>query len=185
MSNKLIIVSGMSGSGKTFLISQALRAVNGLDVVTAITTREARENEVDLVAAKRSVSEREFENLRNAGRLCYINNVYGSYYAFDREEFEQKLKNNAVIFEYKASMIGDIKAEYGDVFAIYIYTDFKRSEKEITMRQFSKKRLEIDCKERDIILEGTSTGSYIDILFENKYDMESVERFIQCINDIL
>lgn len=185
MSNKLIIVSGMSGSGKTFLISQALQAVNGLDVVTAITTREARESEVNLVAAKRSISEKEFENLKNAGKLCYINNVYGSYYAFKREEFEQKLRNNAVIFEYKASMIGDIKADYEDVFAIYIYADFKRSEKEVAMRKLNMKRLEIDCKERDAILEETSKVSYIDRIFENKYDMESIERFIQCINDIL
>ncbi len=185
MGNKLIVVSGMSGSGKTFLISQALRNVKDLDVVTAITTRETRKEESGLVTAKKSVSKKEFDYLRTAGKLCYINNVYGFYYAFDREEFDQKLKSKAVILEYNASLIGDIRRKYDDVFAIYIYGDFNRNKKEIKARELNKKRQEIDCKERNIILDGKSTVSYIDKLFENRYDTESTERFTQCINDIL
>lgn len=185
MSNKLIIISGMSGSGKTFLISKALQAIDRLDIVTAVTTRKARENEKGLVSAKKSITEREFFNLKADGKLCCINNLYGDFYAFNQEEIEYKLRDKTVILEYKASMISDVKVMYDNSFALYIYADLKQIEQKMCRRKDDIRRIKEDSLERDYILGNPLTVSRIDKLFENKYDNESEERFIQCINNIL
>lgn len=185
MSNKLIIISGMSGSGKTFLISKALRAIDRLSIVTAVTTRKARENEQNLISAKKSISEREFFNLKADGKLCCINNLYGDFYAFNQEEIERNLRDKAVILEYKASMINDIKVMYDNSYAVYIYADLKQIEQKMNRRKDDIRRIKEDSIERDYILGNSLTVSCIDKLFENRYDSESEERFIQCINNAL
>lgn len=186
MNNKLIIVSGMSGSGKTFLISQAIQGIDKLSVVTAVTTREARIKDKNLLTDKKHISEREFLELKVSGELCCVNNVYGNYYAFYRDDIERKLRKGSVILEYKASMINDIKKEYRNSFALYVYS--RNSEKilqGLDGRKDWKRRFESDVRERDSILGGFFNSYHIDELFENEFNSSSVERFTQRITYIL
>lgn len=186
MNNKLIIVSGMSGSGKTFLISQTIQDIDKLSVVTAVTTREARIKDKNLQTDKTNISEREFLELKDSGKLCCVNNVYGNFYAFYRDDIERKLRNGSVILEYKASMIDDIKKEYRNSFALYVYSS--NSEKilqGLDGRKDWKKRFESDLRERDCILGGLFNTYHIDELFENEFNSSSVERFTQRIAYIL
>lgn len=186
MNNRLIIVSGMSGSGKTFLINQVLQAVVDLSVVTAVTTRQKHRNEKDSAASKLFISKPTFDELEAEGKLCFVNKVYGYYYAFYKNDIEQKLKKGSVILEYKASMVNAIKARYDNSFAMYIYShDAEKILHALKERKGGEKRFESDIEERNSILSNPKGISYIDELFENKFDDKSVERFIQRIISII
>lgn len=153
-----------------------------MSIVTAVTTGEAWIKDKSLITDKQHISEREFLELKVSGKLCCINNVYGNYYAFYRDDIERKLRKGSVILEYKASMIDDIKKEYQNSFALYVYS--KNSEKilrGLDGRKDWKKRFESDINKRDCILGGLFNTYYIDELFENEFDNSSVERFIQRI----
>lgn len=181
--NKIIVITGMSGAGKTFLISKALQIINDLQVVTAITTRPIRENETNLITSKQHVSKDIFMQLYAEGRLCLVNNIYGYLYGFEKDEIEKKLKNTSIILEYKASKISDIKKMYKNSYAIYIYGNYGIAH--LNNRNNLKVRYAQDMEEKNYILNNLSRNNMIDEIFYNKFDEESIHRFLKCIFKLL
>lgn len=182
MNNKLIVISGASGSGKTTLINRSLEQISELQVVTAITTRPPRQDELDTPGRKKCISHQQFALLRIQNQLCCINKVYNEYYAFLKEDIDMALRSGKVILEYSVSMISDIKNFYPDCLCIYVYADNTETVKEILRdRNNPRIRYQNDKKEFQFLNKNSDIAK---IFFQNDFTEESISRFVALIRSL-
>ena len=184
--NKVIVISGVSGAGKTFLIDSLLNKMPSIKKLTTITTRPKRDDELG-VKSKKFVDKETFNKMLNLKKLFVVNTVFGFEYAFDMKEFETKTKKSHLILELKLEDIHQIKEIYEPVFSIYIRPEKPETAiKNINNRNTFYERLE-DINHELNNLENKSLPNFqlIDTVFCNRYDDSSIDDFIITIKKVL
>ncbi|MEH6872347.1 guanylate kinase [Bacillus safensis] len=126
--NKLIVLSGHSGSGKTSVMRQVMS-----NEVVSFTTRKPRQGEIDGVDYK-YISLEKFEELKEQGKLIEQVEYSGNYYGIDQEEFENKLSigNAFVIVDYHGMQ--QIKKFYPNCVTVFLYTPYDQAYKQMINR---------------------------------------------------
>lgn len=95
----MLVVSSPSGAGKTTLTRNLLKEEDNISLSISVTTRERRGSEIDGVHYH-FISQRQFEQMRDAGDLLEWAQVHGNYYGTPREPVEQALaKGQDVLFD--------------------------------------------------------------------------------------
>jgi guanylate kinase len=117
MSNKLIVVSGASGSGKTTIMRSIMD-----NEITSFTTRPKRQGEVedkDYIF----ITEQQFEYLLNNKGLIENTTYGGNHYGITREEFDKKLAIGDAFFIADYNGMKQIKRLYENTITIFIYCE--------------------------------------------------------------
>src|SRR3954454_24441204 len=86
----MLVVSSPSGAGKTTLTRNLLEKEENISLSISVTTRARRASEIEGVHY-RFISQRQFEQMRDAGDLLESAQVHGNYYGTPREPVEQAL----------------------------------------------------------------------------------------------
>jgi guanylate kinase len=88
----IYIVSAPSGAGKTSLVKALVEEIPGLRVSVSHTTRPKRPGEIDGVHYH-FVTEKQFQELNQAGAFVESATVFGYHYATSKAEIETATKN--------------------------------------------------------------------------------------------
>lgn len=184
--NKVIVICGVSGAGKTFLISSALNRFTNLKKLTAITTRPKRQRETS-ADGKRFVDDIEFENLYNQGRLFIVNTVFGYKYAFDTQEYGSLIQHSHIILELKLSDLHQMKEICEAMFVIYVYPQTPElAVQYISDRNTADLRLK-DLRQELLALKNKDmpNSDLINTMFCNDFDSSSVNAFISIVENVI
>ncbi|NOL36783.1 guanylate kinase [Bacillus safensis] len=134
--NKLIVLSGHSGSGKTSLMRQIMK-----NEVVSFTTRKSRQGEIDGVDYK-FISLEKFKELKEKGKLIEQVKYSGNYYGIDQEEFENKISlgNAFVIVDYHGMQ--QIKKVYPNCATLFLYTPYDQAYNQMIQRGHTYEQVE-------------------------------------------
>jgi len=116
----LFVISGPSGVGKSTLLNDCLKDLDGFVKSISVTTRPKRENE-KLNQNYFFVSEKEFKDLIKKGQLLEWTNYCGYYYGTPKKFVEEKLnegKNVVLEIDVKGAM--EVKKNMKDAYLIFI-----------------------------------------------------------------
>ena len=95
----MLVVSSPSGAGKTTLTRNLLKEEDSISLSISVTTRARRVSEIEGVHYH-FISQRQFEQMRDAGDLLEWAQVHGNYYGTPREPVERALaKGQDVLFD--------------------------------------------------------------------------------------
>lgn len=95
----MLVVSSPSGAGKTTLTRNLLKEEDNISLSISVTTRPRRASEIEGVHYH-FISQRQFEQMRDAGDLLEWAQVHGNYYGTPREPVERALaKGEDVLFD--------------------------------------------------------------------------------------
>ena len=180
---KIIVICGMTGCGKTTLLSRALAEIHNLEVITAVTTRSPRNKAFSGLLDKKCLSKKEFLKLLADNKLCCINKVYDEYYAFLKDDFAKASDNRSIILEYKASCISDIKDLYPLATCIYIFPKtLENIYQALEDRNNAHQRIQNDIEEYyNVMNKAHPLSQFFDFFFENAFDDNSIYSFIDLI----
>ncbi len=95
----MLVVSSPSGAGKTTLTRNLIKEEDNISLSISVTTRARRASEIEGVHYH-FISQRQFEQMRDAGDLLEWAQVHGNYYGTPREPVERALaKGQDVLFD--------------------------------------------------------------------------------------
>jgi guanylate kinase len=95
----MLVVSSPSGAGKTTLTRNLIKEEDDISLSISVTTRARRASEIEGVHYQ-FITQRRFEQMRDAGDLLEWAQVHGNYYGTPREPVERALsKGQDVLFD--------------------------------------------------------------------------------------
>ncbi len=182
-----IIVCGVSGAGKSFLINSSMKKFPCLKKLSTVTTRPRRDAE----AAGASIiflNDAEFEKRQATGGLVIVNSVFGCKYAFDIGEYNKLIQTGYhVILELKLEDLHQAPSVFSDFTTIYVYpSDIQNALNVCAMRNnCEERRKDIEDELQQIRDKSAHNIGLIDVLFCNSYDNASIERFASVIGEVI
>ena len=118
--NKLFIITGASGTGKTSLLKQVLTSLSSFSMLVSHTTRPPRKNE-EHNRDYHFVQPEAFNQMLKRKDFIEHANIFGYYYGTAHRELEEKLaRGNKVIFEIDWQGAQQIKRSISNTFSIFI-----------------------------------------------------------------
>jgi guanylate kinase len=160
MPGLLYVISGPSGVGKSTLIKNALKSLNGFDFSVSYTTRPKREGEIDGVDYF-FVDEETFFKMKAQDDFLEWAKVHGNYYATSKSFVEQKMQEcRGLVLDVDVQGALNIQKIYEKAIYIFILPP-------------SIKDLEERLKNR-----GTETQEVMQIRLNNaKWEMSKIDNF--------
>lgn len=167
--NKLIVLSGHSGGGKTSLMRQIMK-----NEVVSFTTRKPRQGEIDGVDYK-FISLEKFNELKEKGKLIEQVEYSGNYYGIDQEEFENKISlgNAFVIVDYHGMQ--QIKKVYPNCATLFLYTPYDQAYNQMIQRGDTLEKVE---QRLSTYSEEMKNKTYYDYVIRNNHNRFRVTKEI-------
>lgn len=161
MSNKLFLISGHSGSGK----SSIMRNVMSNEIIS-VTTRQKRECEKD-GKDYYFISKSKYNELLESRQFVEYTEYSGNYYGLTRIELFNKLKRGHayVIVDYNG--VKQLQREYGNCVTIFLHTPKEQAIQQMLIRGDSDNSIEtrISTYEKEI-----ANKKYYDYVVLNRYN---------------
>lgn len=149
--NKLVLVSGPSGAGKTTLIDLLNQEFpNRFAKPTTYTTRPARDHEEKIMF---NVTHEEFEQRKNAGEFLEWAEYNGNYYATHKETMLHALKEQSMVMNIEVQGAEQIMKKMPEVYSVFIDVESEEvlrkrlQERGFLTEEQIEQRLEIAQKE--------------------------------------
>lgn len=125
-----IVVSAPSGSGKSTVLSRVLRELPGIRFSVSHTTRPPRPGETDGVEYH-FVGRRDFEDLRDRGRLLEWAEVHGHLYGTARDEYERAQRDGVdLLMDLDVQGAAQVRLKIPEAVTVFIlppsYADLER-----------------------------------------------------------
>ena len=177
----IIIISSPSGAGKTSICKKLLSLDSNIKLSISVTTRAARDNEVD-GKDYYFVSSDKFRDMLNNNQLLEYAKVFNNYYGSLRKNIDEHIVNgNDVLFDIDwqgAQQI--VNSDYSRIITIFIMPPSKES---IEQRLLSRQKDSGDNIEivRKRMLEYETEISHQD---EYKYVIIN-DNLNECANEII
>jgi len=182
---RLIIVTGASGAGKSFLLEQIQRLHSEISPVKKLTTRPPRNSEpydtsLDLIF---NCSDAEVK------KCDYKYNYFGHNYGIKKSDIDNHLMSGVspIVIVARCSVIERIKADYRDALVLYVQNTLSGSD---LKNELIKQRDPIDIEER-MKRQQDSFNDYIQNIRERIFDYILINNFtdafmsqVQCILDL-
>lgn len=167
---RLFVISGPSGSGKSSLISDALKCLEDFEKSVSVTTRPRREVEQQ-GKQYHFIAEEEFREMTDKGHFLewavYAGYYYGTPEKFVREKLEQGVN---VILEIEVQGAMQIKEKMKDACLIFILTTSIDELKQRLLKRGTDSPEEIE-KRLVIALEELEYKKHYDcIIVNNNYN---------------
>lgn len=172
--NRLLIVGGISGAGKSYMLEQL--ANRGLDVVPIkkLTTRNARPyEESDDIDLEYGVSNTEISKCE------YRYNYAGETYGVSKKEIDSVLNSgrSPIVIVRSSLSIQQLKEDYPEAICIYIKSAYTGKDLKKQLRE--QGRTDIDIEERmsrqiTDLHDYTSHFHLYDYVFSNLFDSDSL-----------
>ena len=160
---RLFVISGPSGSGKSSLISDALKCLDDFEKSTSTTTRPKREVEQQ-GKQYNFTGEAEFRSMIEKGYFLEWAQYAGYYYGTPEEFVREKLENGInVILEIEVKGAMQVKEKVDDAYFIFILTTC------------------IDELRQRLLKRGTDSPEEIESRLEIAVDELSFKRHYDCI----
>src|SRR3989344_5138487 len=181
MSGTLIIVSGLSGAGKTTIVEKCI-AQSGVGVrVITCTTRRARGTEVD-GKDYRFLSPKDYESKLAAKEFAEHASVYGNRYGTLSADIRAARENSPLAF-----LITDVQGTevigrtYPEARSIFISIPRNEFAQRLTKRGESPE--EVERRLGEVEAELLKARSF-DVVMENKLEQleTSIRYFLSCVN---
>ena len=177
----IIIVSSPSGAGKTSICKNLLSLDSNIKLSISVTTRQARDNEID-GKDYHFVDSEEFKKMLNDNKFIEHARVFNNYYGSLRKHVDDHLaKGNDVLFDIDwqgAQQI--IKSDYHRIITIFIMPPSKES---IEQRLLTRQKNSGDNPE---IVKSRMLEYETEISHRNEYKYIVVnENLESCTNEII
>lgn len=117
--NKLFVISGASGVGKSTVLAQVIARRQNLRFSVSATTRAPRPGEVDGQSYYFIEKERFLEMIKQDGFVEYDEHM-GNYYGTPKFQLEEKLKMGDVILDIEPNGAFHVKEQRPDAVLIFI-----------------------------------------------------------------
>lgn len=117
--NKLFVISGASGVGKSTVLAQVIARRQNLRFSVSATTRAPRPGEVDGQSYYFIEKERFLEMIKQDGFVEYDAHM-GNYYGTPKFQLEEKLKKGDVILDIEPNGAFHVKEQRPDAVLIFI-----------------------------------------------------------------
>ena len=116
--NKLLLILGPSGVGKSSIIQEILRLDKQFMSMPTYTTRSLRIGEKE----KTSISSRKLLEMQNRDELLEINELYGNYYATPILPIIKAFAGNKIpILDWPVSRLGVMRKAFpGQLYTVYL-----------------------------------------------------------------
>ena len=160
MKNRLYLIVGPSGVGKTTLVERILKEVPGTLQAVSTTTRKPRQGETDGISYN-FVTERTFVDMIQQDDLLQYVIYNGFFYGLSKDEINSKLElaNVLVIVEPKGA--DQLKTLYPDAISIYLRCEPEELVTRMTIRGDSQEDISSRMKTYDHFNKYMSKADYI------------------------
>lgn len=116
----LFILTGPSGAGKGTVLNKVIRSVSGLAYSVSVTTRKAREGEIDGIHYYFKTEE-EFEEMENNGEFLECVKKFKQKYGTPKSKVQEHIDNGTdVLLEIETRGACKIRKEFPDAVFIFI-----------------------------------------------------------------
>ena len=119
MPNKLFVISGASGVGKSTVLSQVMGARPDLRFSVSATTRDIRDGEVD-GESYYFVSKDKFLDMIEKNEFLEYDAHMDNYYGTPKGQLEDKLQKGSVILDIEPNGAFNVRKEKADAVLIFI-----------------------------------------------------------------
>lgn len=180
-----IVLYGVSGAGKSTLKEAAIKEFPQLKKLIALTTRIARQGEIEGVD-KFFLTNDEFRKKNLNGELCLANEIYGSMYAFNLNDFKSGDMYICELYHRDYKAFQKVSAHNVN---IYIKPkSLSRAVGGLKRRGSSIEEYQMRCRvmqeDHDALECMLANGSF-NYTFINEYKKDSIEKFNKLIEKII
>ncbi len=119
MPNKLFVISGASGVGKSTVLSRVMSARPDLRFSVSATTRDIRDGEVD-GESYYFVSKDKFLDMIEKKEFLEYDAHMDNYYGTPKGQLEEKLQKGSVILDIEPNGAFNVRKEKADAVLIFI-----------------------------------------------------------------
>ena len=119
MANKLFVISGASGVGKSTVLAQVMDARKDLRFSVSATTRAMRDGEVD-GESYYFVSKDKFLDMIEKHEFLEYDAHMDNYYGTPKGQLEEKLQKGSVILDIEPNGAFNVRKEKSDAVLIFI-----------------------------------------------------------------
>ncbi len=124
--DKVVIVSGPSGVGKSTICKKVAKQLNNVYLSVSVTTRPRSQAEVD-GRDYWFISENEFQRRIDKGELLEYAEVFGHLYGTPKDKVEEALQDaRTVILEIDVQGAKKVKRIYRDAVMIFVFPPSQR-----------------------------------------------------------
>ena len=176
----IVVLSAPSGSGKTTIVRELLKQVDGMARSVSCTTRSPRAGEVD-GEDYIFVTEEDFVRMRDNGDFLEWEENFGNYYGTLREQVENLLdKGLDIIMSIDVKGARTAKKEYPESVSVFVMPPSMRElEARLRQRRTDADR-QVEIRLRESKQEVAASDEYDFLVVNNKLD-EAVEELKQVI----
>lgn len=128
MINKLFLISGHSGSGKSTIMKSLMD-----NEIISFTTREKRQGEREGVDYK-FISLSEFNKLKKDNKLVEYVEYHNNFYGLDEDEIKTKLDKYPAFCIVDYHGMNQLKEYYPNCTSIFLYTPHEQAYKQMLSR---------------------------------------------------
>lgn len=186
--NILVVLGGISGSGKTFLTS-LLAEKSGFAVIPSLTTRQPRAGEGGSID-RHFCTLSQFEQLQNENRILCGRHFFGNWYGLDVTMVDAAAARGDAVVQLTYKSVDKFRARYPAAKTIYI----ESSSLHLTREAVKARRLaadetvmrlqEIDDEIAFIERDRHGAAPRFDAYFLNERTAESEAAFIAAIDSL-
>ena len=171
---KIVTLSGISGIGKSHFKNYILANKSDFQSLISVTTRKPREKERQGID-KFFYSLENFENEKNQGKLCTVNEVFGNWYAYKKSQIDLCDSGINLITELFYKNVREFKNEFSNTLSVYVLpNDVERTKSELNARKLEKSDLIKRVKDiNDELVFFYSNRKLFDIVITNDYTAKS------------
>ena len=178
---RLFVISGPSGSGKSSLISDALKKLKDFQKSVSATTRPQRKGEEDGKQYFFTTQEK-FKEMIDCGHFLEWASYAGDFYGTPEKFVRQKLdKGINVILEIEVQGAMQIKEKMEDAFFIFILTSSIGELKKRLIKRGTDRMEEIEERLKIAVRELEHKKHYDCIIVNNNYN-EALQNLISVLN---
>ena len=183
-SNRVVIVSGPSGVGKSTICKEVARQLNNVYLSISVTTRPKAASEVD-GQDYWFISKEQFQYQVNKGLLLEHAEVFGHFYGTPRDKVEEALRaGKIVILEIDVQGALQIKKIYRNAVMIFILAP---SQKELVERMNNRGREDAETAEERLDEASTEIAAawqYYEHMVINDDLEQAIKETIQIIKGL-
>ncbi len=169
MHKKILAILGPSGVGKTETRTRLLKIDQQFSIISAITTRELRTNEID----RTRVSDSEFDQALSSHDLLAVNEIYGARYGTPLSAIHREIKRCKIpLLDLPINAVSELKSMFSnEVCAVYLNPpSLEELERRLNLDNRDTSGIRFASAKNELqTLKNSGCEQFIDMFLTNKF----------------